>query len=807
MVDLAELGIRVRSEEAEVAENRLDDLAMAAGRAETAEERLAAAARGTGSAMASQNVALRQRQRVMDAVRGATGLTSHETLNLGRQFADVGVSLASGQAIWMVAIQQGAQIGEVFAEARTRGVGLSAAIRSIMASAAPLLAVLLPIAAVVGTVAAGFGLLHREMSKGYPDDLTRGMGLTAEQLDRVKTKTVTFGDTLQATFNVIGRHIMDGPVGQALNWLGDKVGEVMDWITKQSVENWAIIGGVIVGTYRTVVETWKMFPAALGELVTNATNNVLRAAEEMINGVIGRLNGFIAIANLIPGVALQRLSKVDLPELEQRFEGASAAIGSSLLRNVGGATDEMRAGLRGIGAEIGTEAERLRRAQIIEEAGKRNKGAKEGVSPEAREYKRLMEAGEAYRLGLIKERETLGMTAQERRAYEAQAQADILIKKGQTDAARDLAQRILDEAKALDTATAAYQRSEVMKEFGRDIQYLELERDLLNATNVERARQLAILRQEFLIRDRLGKQADVYIASPEGQAEMTAAGNVGAKRVENGEALSDAQKLTRELGLVNDLARDAGRGMADAFGEAGGALADLLTGMTSYRVAMDDIATRQRENHLDATQAARERASVELQTYGDMASAAKGFFEEGSTGYRILMAVEQAYRFQQFAMSIQAMALGKAEAASSVADSATKGAAAQAAGAAKIFESLGPLGFPMVAAMIALLASLGLRGGGGGGKGKSSVSDSVATAQSFGTQATRARDTATSAMASKMEVVVTADRDGLKAYVRSEAADVAAPMARSAAQAGTVGGASTALTSMQGVQRRNYRLG
>ncbi|MGH1558027.1 hypothetical protein ACRAWD_10050 [Caulobacter segnis] len=50
----------------------------------------------------------------------------------------------------------------------------------------------------------------------------------------------------------------------------------------------------------------------------------------------------------------------------------------------------------------------------------------------------------------------------------------------------------------------------------------------------------------------------------------------------------------------------------------------------------------------------------------------------------------------------------------SIANSFAKATASAAAGAGKIFETMGPFGFPVVAAMMALLAGLGLKGGGGG---------------------------------------------------------------------------------------------
>ena len=122
MTDLAELGLRIRSEEAETAEKRLDDFAAAAGRAETAEERLALAARRTDGAMSTMNVALRDQQRVLMASKNAAGLTTTEMLNLSRQFSDIGVTAAMGMSPLMILIQQGPQIADAFA---TSNIALS----------------------------------------------------------------------------------------------------------------------------------------------------------------------------------------------------------------------------------------------------------------------------------------------------------------------------------------------------------------------------------------------------------------------------------------------------------------------------------------------------------------------------------------------------------------------------------------------------------------------------------------------------------------------------------------------------------
>jgi hypothetical protein len=62
----------------------------------------------------------------------AAGLARHELINLGRQAQDVGVSLASGQSPFMVLVQQGAQIGDIFASTKGSMSGFGAQIASVL---------------------------------------------------------------------------------------------------------------------------------------------------------------------------------------------------------------------------------------------------------------------------------------------------------------------------------------------------------------------------------------------------------------------------------------------------------------------------------------------------------------------------------------------------------------------------------------------------------------------------------------------------------------------------------------------------
>lgn len=129
----------------------------------------------------------------------------------------------------------------------------------------------------------------------------------------------------------------------------------------------------------------------------------------------------------------------------------------------------------------------------------------------------------------------------------------------------------------------------------------------------------------------------------------------------------------------------------------------------------------------------------QVNAYGNLIGAAKGYFKEGSTGYKVLGAAEKAFRATELALAIKSAAqkLGLIEgitvakvagdaqqAASATASVGPEVAAAMAKGQANATAAVANQGngdpysaFFRIAAMVALMAGLGfaVRGGGGGG--------------------------------------------------------------------------------------------
>lgn len=155
------------------------------------------------------------------------------------------------------------------------------------------------------------------------------------------------------------------------------------------------------------------------------------------------------------------------------------------------------------------------------------------------------------------------------------------------------------------------------------------------------------------------------------------------------------KKIQDELQDLVAASRQAGEAMAAAFGNAGDAIADVLDVFTVYaerRKKLDDEVLARTKTQAEADQEAK---TLQLQSFGALAGSAKQFFKDGSAGYQAMAAAEKAFALVQLANT----------------------AVNLAAGASKMFASLGPFAFPVVAAMLAVMAGLGFGGGGGGSAG------------------------------------------------------------------------------------------
>ncbi|QYG08048.1 hypothetical protein [Janthinobacterium sp. PAMC25594] len=238
-----------------------------------------------------------------------------------------------------------------------------------------------------------------------------------------------------------------------------------------------------------------------------------------------------------------------------------------------------------------------------------------------------------------------------------------------------------------------------------------------------------------------------------------------ASTQEQGGDVAKAKELLDILTAVDTATKSAAQGMAASFGAVGTAIGGLTTALSGYAVQQQAIAAQlaaaTKDAYGDPTKvakaqaaAAQQGAQAQIKSYGDMASAAKGFFKENSTGYKVMETAEKAFRAYEMAMAVESMVkkifFKEAEVAANLTLNATKltgeatttaastGLAATEAsawGITAVVKALASLPFPLNlaagAATLAAVVAIGAKML--GGTGGSSVSLSQQRQASNGT--------------------------------------------------------------------------
>lgn len=268
---------------------------------------------------------------------------------------------------------------------------------------------------------------------------------------------------------------------------------------------------------------------------------------------------------------------------------------------------------------------------------------------------------------------------------------------------------------------------------------LQAELRLVGATSAERVRALATIKATQEAEEKFTDPARraVYIAQQVEIAEKTEA--VAAAQRE----LNDALSFTADKwALIASNVQNAAAGISDAFGRAGQAIGDVTSIYANFRAQEERARAIHAENMKNATSEAmrqREIAKFTLATstaqvglYGDMVSAAKGFFNEKSKGYRALMAAEKIFRAFELAMSIRSIVQDVAETTSAVANSALRATAAGTEGVAEQSKLPFPFNIAAMAATAGALVAFGVAMLSGGGGSKSPPATNTGTGTVLG---------------------------------------------------------------------------
>lgn len=694
------------------------------------------------------------------------------------QDLSMGMAAAAGSSAplkmaLMTLFQQGAQIQGIAMQAGVSVRSLGGEIGGMASRAAMAHPYLTALAVAAGVVSGAIGLIgDSARDKSDMEAYVRSLGVTTKEMRQLTDVTITWGDTAKAVFQVAGRAIW-GEIGPAVTSTWEVMQEWLAWIGGgvRSAVNY-MIGG-FVGAYNVITKNWRTFPAVIGDVFYSAVNAAIDAINTLIRKTVDGLNMFIVTANAVLGKAGLELPTLTAPQIDRAkndYAGAASEIGEAARAELRKAMGTDWVGDIGSGILDPIMEQRRKNAQERLRKQAEDRGyldpekAKNGSGDKlAERLAREAEAAEAQIRNMYALAEAYKISGAAALIAEARvkAESEAIKKRGDIEAMVDrqirlaIAQRVVDAAKStaamrdqvavqesvnarvaagnitaeraaelvkdriadlplLQAAEAAQQRGlrdEAMKAMTaladqqavREQMQKAEEQARFNATNASGQDRLAELREELrlvgatnaerniaLATIRATQEAERQFTDPALRAAYIAQQQEIARAIE---AVAAAQAgLNAEFERMISAAEAAGDALARSFGRVGGAVGDVMGVLTDYAKKQKEIDDLSASGRLKADVAAKRSADLQLQSFTALASSAKGFFKEHSAGYKAMAAAEKAFALVQLANT----------------------AVNVAAGAAKMFATLGPWAFPAVAAMIGVMAALGFSKGGSG---------------------------------------------------------------------------------------------
>ncbi|MBK6720121.1 MAG: phage tail length tape measure family protein [Sphingomonadales bacterium] len=577
---------------------------------------------------------------------GSAKLAGHHVQNLVFQLNDMVVGLFSGQKPMTVFMQQGTQIGQIAMQA---GVGIGGMARALLGLAASAAAAaltnpyLLAAAAAAGIAFGAFKLFQSSVKQtGELDRYAQSLGLTKKEMEKLGPVGITVGDTMKGLWKTVSDGLNLGSVFSTLKDWAATAFEAVLTAGKYAV---AILYAGWVGGFNAIRVTWAALPGVIGEAAVGAANLAISGIEYLANKAIAALNWLAEWVNPVldrVGLAtITRIESVALPRMENSFAGSTARMGAQVRDEFAAAFGDAMSMMDAFSArwrENSIAAAKARLAAKAEEIrGDSTDRASSAKGPKETEAERALQAARDFAANLALETAKIGKTPIEIKRMEV-AMAAL---KAPTDEARIA---ILQAGEAWEQATRAFASSEFLRQ---TVGPLEQQVALLGQS--ARAQALANLEaeREQIVLERGVEAWERYRAAR-------------IRLMEADFAQSGQEQFLQSLEDMVSATEAAAQNMADAFGSVGGAIGAITVEITRFAsaqvAAAQRVAEAEREYGRTSFQYADARAaqaSAEINHYGNLASAAKGFFKEGSDGYKALLAAEKVFRAFELAIAIK----------------------------------------------------------------------------------------------------------------------------------------------------------
>ncbi|WP_313666229.1 phage tail length tape measure family protein [Shinella sp.] len=459
-MDVAQLGVEVRSNGVEKTTGDLNKLSGAAARAEAATEGLSSANRGaTGAASAAAKAYATEGAAASSASKQIEMMSRAANLNVKRmggsmsglaaQFQDIGVTAAGGMNPMLIALQQGTQIAGQMEMAMQSGakattvfatafksllspISIASIVLTALAAAAlqmvnwaklgasavrGLAEVLEMIAPYAVTAAAGLALL-------YAPTIIFGIMNVIALLGRMAVAAVSAGIAIAAA-NPLGAFVLGVTAAvAAMNIFREEITKIFGRDIVGDVKDAA---NFIINSFEAAFEDlkfiWATFPDVIKAAVIGAANAALSAVEGLIQKAAALMDSFHAQVNKIlpEGIQIPEIGKVSLGSYKLDDGGAADRASKALdgrNANIERIMGQDRVGQFGEGIARGASAasgklQELAKWMTTVDEKKKKKGAKTDVE----KYNDIVNGAERRIASLDAEAAALGMTEEAAAAY------------------------------------------------------------------------------------------------------------------------------------------------------------------------------------------------------------------------------------------------------------------------------------------------------------------------------------------------------------------------------------------------------
>lgn len=389
-----------------------------------------------------------------DRVVGSSKVLQQTTLNLSRQFADVGVQAAMGTSPLMILIMQGPQIADAFAQAKTQGLGFKEALSGITKGAVSLMLTWGPLIIAGGALVGAFMLWkkHTDELKEAQERLAKTSKTVADGQDAVLSaysSAIGFADKYKVSNDNLNQSI-----DRLLGSQNENYNETMRGIGATDGASTAAQRRAEMERQLTVNILRRAAAEASARAATLEADAKAGARAARSAGMWATIGSAWASAETTGGTDV--LAAGDAARLRKERE-----LGVQTARDAAKAERENAAALNAMVAEV--KNFKLELPDLEEKRKKGLSDAEKAAKQQARDAERARESTADYIRTLEQQLATIGQTSNAIRRLAADREIELAIQRGDVESAARIKALILETEKMEDLAKALEEVAEWRK--------------------------------------------------------------------------------------------------------------------------------------------------------------------------------------------------------------------------------------------------------------------------------------------------------------------------------------------------------